>query len=396
MRDPLGAFCQHASVEIEGAPSGPLKGLAFGVKDLFDIAGHRTGFGSPDWLATHPPAAKTAPAVQALLDAGARVAGKTQSDELAWSLTGINFHYGTPVNPAAPDRLPGGSSSGSAAAVAGGLCDFALGTDTGGSVRGPASFCGIFGFRPSHGAISLEGVLPLAASFDTVGWFARNAAMLERVGQVLLEDAPAAPGPSKVLVANDAFAAAGRDTARALKGAVERVCAAVGKCEPVTVSEKGLAEWREVFRVLQGAEVWAQHGEWVKRVQPKLGPGVKERMQWASTLAPEAIAAAKAQREAIGERLDQLLQDSALLCLPTAPGIAPLRTAAQDELEAFRARAQSLLCIAPLARLPQVSLPLATLDGCPLGLALIARRGCDLLLLAWARSFMENAAAAAE
>ena len=157
--DPYNAFCRHTHVELDGASDGPLRGLTFAVKDVFDIAGHRTGNGNPVWLATHAPAARTASAVERLLAAGARVVGKTHTDELAYSLNGENVHYGTPTNPRAPGRIPGGSSSGSAAAVAGGLVDFALGTDCGGSVRLPASYCGIYGIRTSHGLVPADGVV---------------------------------------------------------------------------------------------------------------------------------------------------------------------------------------------------------------------------------------------
>src|SRR5206468_3179731 len=173
-------------VAVKGTGAGPLANLIFGVKDIYDVAGHKTGFGSPDWLATHGPATRTAPSVQILLDARADLVGKTHSDELAYSLTGENAHYGTPINVNAPGRIPGGSSSGSAAAVAGGLVDFALGTDTGGSVRIPASFCGIYGIRPTHGRLPLDGMVGQAPSFDTIGWFARDADLLARIGEVLL------------------------------------------------------------------------------------------------------------------------------------------------------------------------------------------------------------------
>ncbi|MDH5535005.1 MAG: amidase family protein, partial [Betaproteobacteria bacterium] len=202
-RDQLGAFCRHTHATMKGSGTGGLAGTTFAAKDIYNIAGHKTGFGSPDWLTTHEAATATAPVVQRLLDAGANLIGKTHTDEMAYSLNGENPHYGTPINPNAPGRIPGGSSNGSAAAVAGGLCDFALGSDTGGSVRAPASFCGIFGVRPTHGRILLDGVCPLAPSFDTVGWFARDAALLERVGQVLLNDnEPGVPG--RLLLAQDA------------------------------------------------------------------------------------------------------------------------------------------------------------------------------------------------
>jgi len=383
--DALGAFCRHTHVAVAGSGAGPLAGLTFGVKDIYDIAGHRTGFGSPDWLATHPPATRTAPVVAALLAAGADLLGKTQTDELTYSLNGENPHYGTPVNVNAPGRIPGGSSSGSAAAVAGGLVDFALGSDTGGSVRAPASFCGIYGMRPTHGRIPLDGVCPLAASFDTAGWFARDAALLERVGRVLLADDRAAPQPARWLLAQDAFALAGGAVTNALEPALAGLAVLLGKPRPVTVANEGLPQWFEVFRVLQGAEVWAQHGAWVTRENPALGPGVRQRMQWAATVTASDAAPARQQREEIARRMHVLLDNNAVLVLPTLPGIAPLRNTPPAESDEFRARALSLLCIAGLARLPQVSLPLAKLDGCPLGLSLIAAHGADTMLLDIAR-----------
>ncbi len=186
MDDQLGAFCKHCDVSIEGAAGGPLHGLTFAAKDNYQVAGFACCAGNPDWLRTHPPADSTAPAICMLLDAGARLVGKTILDELAYSVAGENIHYGAPINPRAPGRTTGGSSCGSAAAVAGGLVDFALGSDTGGSVRVPASFCGLFGIRPTHGVVPVSGLVPHVPSADTVGWFARDGRTLRHVGEVLL------------------------------------------------------------------------------------------------------------------------------------------------------------------------------------------------------------------
>jgi len=390
-RDTLGAFCPRTRVEMEGAPEGPLAGLKFAVKDIYDVAGHKTGFGNPDWLRTHEPAARTAPAVQALLDAGARLVGKTLTDEMVWSLTGENAHYGTPVNVNAPGRIPGGSSSGSASAVAAGAVDFAIGSDTGGSVRLPASFCGILGMRPTHGRISLEGVCPLAPSFDTCGWFARDAALFERVGRVLLRDDRPASGAGRLLHAGDAFAVAGETVTQALQPALEKLRAMLGKPETVTVADEPLARWMHCFRVLQAAEAWAKHGEWVRRENPAFGPGVKERIAWAANVDPNEVAAAKVKREDITRRMAALLAGGAVLAAPSAPGIAPLRGSPPEVLDDLRSRALSILSIAGLARLPQVSLPSASLDGCPLGLSLIAARGNDTLLLELAKALSQAA-----
>ncbi len=214
--DPLGAFCRDNHVALTGSGQGSLAGLSFAAKDLFDIEGHRTGFGHPDWLQTHPPARRTAVVVERLLAAGADMVGRTRCDELCYSLTGENVHYGAPVNVNAPGRIPGGSSSGSAAAVAGGLVDFAVGSDCGGSVRIPASYCGILGMRPTWGRVPLDDAVPFGPSFDVAGWFARDAALLEEVGRVLLDDRKQAAKPRRLLVARDAFALVGPEIAAAL------------------------------------------------------------------------------------------------------------------------------------------------------------------------------------
>jgi amidase len=384
-RDTLGAFCCHTHVAVDGAAEGPLCGTTFGVKDLYHIAGHRTGFGNPTWLETHPVADQTAAAVQRLLDAGGRMVGKTQTDELAYSLNGENRHYGTPLNPNAPARIPGGSSSGSASAVAGGLVDFALGSDTGGSVRVPASYCGVLGMRVSHGAVPLGGAIPFAPSFDTVGWFARDAALFERVGRVLLADGAPARSPKRFLIAADAFRHADAAAASALSAAVARVRALLGSPEPTHLCDAGLDAWMNDFRVIQAFEIWATHRDWVSGLHPDFGAGIGERFAWASTITAAAATAATARRMQIRRRMDELLADDAVLAVPTTVGAAPLRGTPTKDLEVWRNRCLGLLCIAGHAGLPQISLPLASLGGCPLGLSLIAARGNDTLLLELAR-----------
>src|SRR5262245_12475470 len=299
----LGALCEENAGEADPTGSGPLNGLTFAVKDVFDVAGQRTGFGQPTWLATHAPAETTAPAVGRLLAAGARMIGRAICDELTYSLDGENVHYGTPLNPACPEHVPGGSSSGSASAVAGGLCEFSLGTDCAGSVRIPASFCGLYGMRPTHGRVPLEGAAPFAGSFDTAGWLARDADVLELVGRTLLaERSTDAPGNSRLpgerqprphgLIARDAFAVAGPLAATALQSAVERVAGELAAAEEVTIAEEGLGRWVESFRVIQAFEIWRSLGAWVTEHRPALGPGIRERIAWAATVTDEDALAA--------------------------------------------------------------------------------------------------------
>lgn len=381
MDDDIGAFVDVFT--IEGEPSGPLAGLTFAAKDIYDVAGHPTGCGSPDWRRTHGPASGHAGPVRALLAAGATLAGKTHTDELAYSLMGANAHYGTPVNRAAPDRMPGGSSSGSAAAVAAGLVDIGLGSDTGGSVRLPASFCGLYGLRTTHGRVPLDGTMALAPSFDTAGWLARDAGTLGRTaaasGIAVDETAPA-----RLLLPVDAWDLADPAVVDALAPAVGRLQAVYGPLAPCRISVGGLAAWREVFRICQAAEVWETHGAWVTATRPSFGPGVRERFAAAAALAAADVAAARAARPPLTDGLRRVLGGDAVMVLPTAPAAAPRRDAAEAELDGFRARALAMLCPAGLAGLPQLSLPGATADGAPVGLSLLAGPGGDGRLLGMA------------
>ncbi len=382
MTDPLNAFILHDQVRLAGAPTGPLKGICFAAKDIFDVAGHVTGCGNPDWLASHEPATATASAVARLLAAGAELVGKTITDELAYSLNGQNFHYGTPINSNAPGRIPCGSSSGSAAAVAGGVVEAALGSDTGGSIRVPAAVCGIYGIRPSHGRVGIDGVMPLAPSFDTVGWFARDSQVLARVGAVLLgEDTALLAGGAARLA--DAFALAAPAVQAALDPVAVRVEALVGRRPPVEVG--GLAEWMVIFRKLQAREIWAQHGAWIERQRPRFGPEIAARFEWAHAIANQPPGPEAQRRTAFGGLLAGLLREAGVLLLPSAPEIAPWRGLEGPDSQSFRDRTLSLTCIAGLARLPQVSLPAPVrVNGCPVGLSIIGPRGCDRALLALA------------
>jgi len=232
---------------VEPTGSGLLSRLVFAVKDVFAIAGHTNSAGNPDWLDSHGPAESHAEAVELLLRQGARVKGVTITDELMFSLNGENHHYGTPVNPAAPGRIPGGSSSGSAVAVAAGLADFALGTDTGGSVRVPSSYCGLFGIRPTHGLAPIGGVIPLAASYDTVGWMARDAETLRRVGEALLGAEDGGGEFRRLIVAEDAWAIAEESCRQPLAASLAALERSMDS-RRVTLAPKGLAAWAATFR----------------------------------------------------------------------------------------------------------------------------------------------------
>ncbi len=381
MTNNLGAYISHDNVALPASGEGPLSGLNFAAKDLYDIAGHVTGAGSPDWLASHGPATATASAVGKLLAAGADMVAKAQTDEMAFSITGQNAHYGTPVNVNAPGRIPGGSSSGSAAAVAGGLVDFALGSDTGGSVRMPAGFCGIHGIRTTQDRIPVDGVHPLAPCFDTIGWFARGGELMQKVGRVLLPDYKDPAAPARLLVAEDCFALLAPDAAAALAGAVDMVAGHFQARETVRVSPDGPDKWMPHFRTLQMADIWRTHGAWIEQAKPNFGPGVAKRFAASATITPGMVEESSQVRTTVRRRMIDLLEGDGVLCLPTAPGIAPLCETPEAALDDFRWRAMGLTCIAGLSGCPQINLPLASLDGCPLGLSLLAAPGSDEVLL---------------
>ena len=387
--DPVNAFVDLPAVDVPNAPDGPLHGVTFAVKDIFDVAGYVTGCGNVEKMAESPPAAASAPCVEILLDAGARFLGKTHTAEIAFSLDGRNSRLGTPANPAAPGRVPGGSSSGSASAVAAGLADTAIGSDTGGSVRGPASMCGLVGMRPTHGRIDISGAMPLAPSLDTVGWFTRDIGLFARVGAVMLGADRAGPPLRRIVQADDAFAALMSPAeGEALAPAVQRAKAAAGEAGTVTVAPEGLATWVPVFRTIQGYEAWQAHGPWITERRPALMPAVRDRFLAASRVTEAEYRDATAQRARIRERVVSLVGDDGMILLPTLPTIALRNDASEEAFEAFRARALSILCIAGLAGLPQITLPVARVAGCPLGLSLIGPAGRDRAVIDFAAAVM--------
>ncbi len=385
--DSVGAFIPGPRAALAGAAGGPLAGLGFAVKDLFDVAGHVTTYGNPDWGRSHGVAAATAPVVTSLLQAGADLKGKTKTVELAYGLTGENVWHGTPINPAAPDRFPGGSSCGSATAVAAGLVDFALGSDTGGSVRIPASYCGVFGIRPSWGAVNLAGACALGPSYDTCGWFAREAAVLARVGQVLLPVDTCGGGGfglGPLLKVGDAWINADPGTARALGAGLAAAEGLLGRALPVELAPEGLATLYEHFRCAQAEEAWATLGGWIERTGPEFGPGVKERFAAAKAMDPGKAAAGRAFRRLFAVRMRSLLAGGAVLAYPTSPNPAPRLGISLEAQNAVREATMGVTAIAGLAGLAEVTLPLGRVEGAPVGLSLVAAPGRDRLLLALA------------
>lgn len=386
MTDEIGAFVPGPRVRIEGRAGGPLSGLTFAAKDLFDVAGVPTGGGNHDWPTGRPTPTQHAWAVQTLLDAGATLIGKTITDEVSLGILGENAFDGTPRNVAAPGRVPGGSSSGSAAAVAAGICDTALGTDTGGSVRVPASFCGLYGIRPTHGRIDVAGMMLQAPTSDTTGWFARDAETFAKVSSVMLGEAIPAALPGKLVIAVDAFGFADTDVAEALQPMVKRLAALVGASREELMAPQGLSVWARAQRALQPAEAYNTFKGWLDTRNPRFAFSVARALVMGSLISESDRAWANLMRQEARARMRYLLPPDTILCLPTTPFPAPLVGQPLHVLEPLRDRITCLCAQGGLAGHPQVSLPGATVDGLPVGLSIIGARGSDASLVAVARA----------
>jgi amidase len=380
LSDTVGAFVAHGHFTLAPEGSGPLSGLCFAAKDVFAVAGHPTGGGNPAWLNTHPLPATHSPVIARLLNQGAELCGKTVCDELAYSIYGDNVHYGMPINSAAPDRIPGGSSSGSVAAVAAHLVDFALGTDTGGSTRVPASYCGVWGLRTTHGLLSRDGLVPLSPSFDTVTWLAAAGEIFSRVGEALL---PASDfSPQRVLCLQDAWQLADANFQSGLDRLRRTLGRQLGSTGSVAVgAASSLEEWRQAYVTAGAYEAWQAHGEWISSHTPDFAPAIAARWQAASRVTAEQAAAAFRRAAEIRAQVRQLLGDDVVAILPSAASLAPLRTADDAALDATRLRTLRICCIASLAGLPQVSIPLADAAGLPVGISLLGPAGSDRALI---------------
>ncbi|TCD11363.1 amidase [Oricola cellulosilytica] len=379
IRDAVHAFMPHGfDSPVAHAEAGALAGLTFAVKDMYDVAGLRTGFGNPVILERAEPATETNSVIQRLLDAGARMVGKTQCDELTFSLMGENAHYRRPINSAAPDRVTGGSSSGSAAAVAAGLCDFAIGSDTGGSVRGPASFCGLFGLRPTHGAIGLDHARGLAPSFDTFGWFARDVDIFQRVADVVLPpDTVALAAPELVVPAFAEALLAAESVAH-----WNQIKTKLGlSAKPVSCLD-AVDENYMLFRRLQAYEAWALHGDFVSDPASRVSADIAERFRFGEPISCGEAAADTITRTALRDELAAFLGSRRMLVMPTMPGPAPLAAGDPKTRQAYREQALRLLCVSGLTGFPQMSIPAGVVDGAPFGVSVLGPKGSDRAVIA--------------
>jgi amidase len=381
--DTVHALVPHTLKEpLPGSGEGQLSGLSFMVKDLFAIKGHKVGNGNPNYYEHATPAHETAPVINRLLDAGATCTGITICDEFFYSVLGTNVHYGQPVNTRAPKHVTGGSSCGSAAAVAAALCDFALGSDTAGSIRVPASFCGLYGLRPTFGRIDTKGATTMAPSYDTIGYLAREAELARKIGLVLLEGESVAASVDRLILAEDFFGHAEASADQALW----RVLASIGPALPApehrTIAGEEIDEWRNAFRLIQGFEIQSTLLPFIQSHAVDLGPGINERFQMAAEITFAEADAARTERAEIAKHLSALVQPGTLIVLPTTPTLPPEREIPDGaSFSEFRAHTLGYTCLAGHAGLPQISIPATEAAGCPIGLSFIGWKGGDEALL---------------
>ena len=381
--DTIGALVPHTVTEpLVGRSEGPLAGLTFMVKDLFAIKGRKVSNGNPDFYEHAAPAAETAPVIARLLDAGASLIGITVCDEFFYSVLGTNAHYGQPINVRAGHHVTGGSSCGSAAAVAASMCDFALGTDTGGSIRVPASFCGLYGLRPTHGRIDMRGATAMAPSFDTVGFLARDAQLARKLGQVLLEGERVDAPITRLILAQDIVGESEASADQALWQTLDTLAGTIPKPEHAEIAGEDIVSWRKAFATIQGFEIQSTLLPFVQSHNVDLGAGIKERFEIAAGITFEEVEAARKVRDHVTKRLKQIVKPGTAIVLPTTPTLPPERDIPDGASFAeFRAMTLQSTCLAGHAGLPQISIPAGEASGCPVGLSFIGWEGGDEALL---------------
>ncbi|MDC8831443.1 amidase [Alteromonas gilva] len=379
------SYTDASSALAKQAPL-PLAGRRLAVKDLFDIKGIPTTAGNPAWPNSHALPDTTASAVRKLLQGGAALSGKTITDELAYSLNGQNMHYGTPQNPVTPERLPGGSSSGSATAVAAGLADIGLGTDTGGSIRVPASYNNLYGMRPTHGRISTDGLVALAPGFDTVGVMSKTLDILEASMNCLFDE----PLSNAAALTSLTVFQSAIDKCEHAQLANDFLSGLDIAVAPGDFSQLASLPLAESFRVLQGQQIWHTHGDWITAEQPTFAADIDARFKQCADISPAQVNNAKQIQQQVCDIVTALLSNNTAIVLPTTPGTAPLLSAKPDTLVAYRNQLLTLTALAGLAGLPQLHLPLFCLNNAPCGLSLIGPAGSETSLFALARTLTET------
>ena len=359
--------------------TGTLKNLNFLVKDMCKVKDHRTSCGNPDFYQKCIPANDYAPFLKEILEAGATLKGITICDEFFYSLIGENSHYGTPANLNAPGCVPGGSSSGSAAALTTNLYDFSIGSDTGGSVRVPASFCGLFGIRPTHNRINTEDVYPMAPSFDTLGWFAKDIDIFKNVGSVLLNSNEKTEFSFKeFVIAEDILELASPEIIKLFNNYINDKFPEIKK---IRLSKHNKEEIADNFRILQGGEIKENIIPWILENKPKISPEINNRIEMAMKITTDEINKAQKFREKLKLEIDKSLPKEIIALFPTTP-FSSLKCGQSDkQLASYRKKLMEFTSIAGMTSRPQISMPKFKDNTGPIGISLLGWQYSDEILL---------------
>ena len=359
--------------------SGPLSDLTFVVKDMCEIKGFKSSCGNPDFYEKCLPADDFAPFLKNILNKGATLKGITICDEFFYSLIGENGHYGTPANLNAPGCVPGGSSSGSAAALTTDLYDFSIGSDTGGSVRVPASFCGLLGIRPTHNRINTKGVYPMAPTFDTIGWFAKDVNTFKKVGfSILNQDDKTKTSFKDFVIAEDILELADLDIINLFNNYINNSFPEIKK---IRLSKHNKDVIADNFRILQGGEIVENVIPWILKNKPKISPEINNRIEMAIKITKDEINQAVKFRENLKKEIELTLPEGLIALFPTTPFSSPKCGQSDEQLSSYRKKLMEFTSIAGMTSRPQISIPKFKDNTGPIGISLLGWRYSDEVLL---------------
>ena len=358
---------------------GPLSDLTFVVKDMCEIKGFKSSCGNPDFYEKCLPADDFAPFLKDILNKGATLKGITICDEFFYSLIGENGHYGTPANLNAPGCVPGGSSSGSAAALTTDLYDFSIGSDTGGSVRVPASFCGLLGIRPTHNRINTKGVYPMAPTFDTIGWFARDINTFKKIGFTVLNHQDKTKSVFKdFVIAEDILELANSDIINLFNNYINNSFPEIKK---IRLSKHNKDVIADNFRILQGGEIVENVIPWILKNKPKISPEINNRIEMAIKITKDEINQAVKFRENLKKEIELTLPEGLIALFPTTPFSSPKCGQSDEQLSSYRKKLMEFTSIAGMTSRPQISIPKFKDNTGPIGISLLGWRYSDEVLL---------------
>jgi|TARA_B110000914_G_C15439590_1_gene435454 amidase len=359
--------------------NGNLKNLKFVLKDMCDVKNIKTSCGNPDFYKACEPAKKHAEFLSNILSEGAILEGITICDEFFYSVIGENSHYGTPKNLNAPNCVPGGSSSGSAAALTTDLFDFSIGSDTGGSVRVPASFCGLLGIRPTHGRINANGVYPMAPSFDTIGWFSNNIKTFQKIGEVLLDKNENENITfNQFVIAEDLLELVDTDIKNQFNSYYKELHPNI---KHIRLSKFSKSEIADNFRILQAGEIKEHVIPWIEKNKPKISLEINSRIEMASEILPLEIDAAKTFRQEIISEINNSLPEGDIAIFPTTPFSAPKCGQSDQDLGSDRKKIMEMTSIAGMTSRPQISIPKFKGKTGPVGISILGWQNSDEILL---------------